>query len=610
MKINKEKVINYWNKLIKNKAFLYFNFCIVLLLFCFTLNITFAKYTHTKTIGANITIGQLKYNMQINNGELEDRILRINKNDTRIYNIVLTSLNKYETKYELIYHVCSDEKCSSYIDMPNDLSVKVSSKSPSKIEGSLKSNDFVTMTIAGINGNPENDYYIKLDLNAGFYHNDLALTNQINETYYDDDITIVSFVDGLETDDFPTDGNYSYTYECKVGNTKDENVTVTGKWAGTKWNFTVDNVSKSKTVCNILFEKIEGTLLASAIRTNYPNIESPKTTPGSKTSDSSEAILASTKDDYGTSYYFRGNIRKNYVQFANKCWRIVRITGNGAIKLILHNDNTAGATNPCSYGNNNSSAAYAKYSGTTYTNRFSNVSQGYNAYIGFMYGAPSRTYAAEHANTNKSTVLQNLETWYEKYFKDREYESKLADTIWCNDKSVVTDTSYEPWSVTYGIGTNYGIGSNNNFYSAAKRLVKDWQSPSGSPTLICPSISLDGVNKNISKFTVDDEINGNGNLKYKIGLLTADEAAFAGLAFNYYNQDNYLVENASETSWWTMSPFGNINDSTYVFSINDGGKPEYTTINYEYALRPVISLNANVIISDGTGTSSDPFVID
>ena len=40
--------------------------------------------------------------------------------------------------------------------------------------------------------------------------------------------------------------------------------------------------------------------------------------------NTTEALLASTEDDYGTSYYFRGAIKNNYVEFANKCWRIVR----------------------------------------------------------------------------------------------------------------------------------------------------------------------------------------------------------------------------------------------------------------------------------------------
>ncbi|MBP3457419.1 MAG: hypothetical protein J6K36_04870, partial [Bacilli bacterium] len=47
-------------------------------------------------------------------------------------------------------------------------------------------------------------------------------------------------------------------------------------------------------------------------------IKAPITTPGAEISASNEALLASAEDDYGTSYYFRGNVKNNYVQFANK----------------------------------------------------------------------------------------------------------------------------------------------------------------------------------------------------------------------------------------------------------------------------------------------------
>ena len=40
------------------------------------------------------------------------------------------------------------------------------------------------------------------------------------------------------------------------------------------------------------------------------------------------------QDDYGTSYYFRGAVDNNYVYFANKYWRIIRINGDGSIRMI------------------------------------------------------------------------------------------------------------------------------------------------------------------------------------------------------------------------------------------------------------------------------------
>ena len=40
-------------------------------------------------------------------------------------------------------------------------------------------------------------------------------------------------------------------------------------------------------------------------------------------------------DRYGTSYYFRGIAEDNYVNFAGMIWRIVRINGDGTIRLVL-----------------------------------------------------------------------------------------------------------------------------------------------------------------------------------------------------------------------------------------------------------------------------------
>ncbi len=47
--------------------------------------------------------------------------------------------------------------------------------------------------------------------------------------------------------------------------------------------------------------------------------------------------MYSTYDNDGVSYYFRGAVEDNYVEFNNMLWRIVRIDGMGNIKLVLYN---------------------------------------------------------------------------------------------------------------------------------------------------------------------------------------------------------------------------------------------------------------------------------
>ena len=45
--------------------------------------------------------------------------------------------------------------------------------------------------------------------------------------------------------------------------------------------------------------------------------------------------LLKKEDDLGVAYYFRGNVKNNNVSFADKKWKIVKINGDGSIKLVL-----------------------------------------------------------------------------------------------------------------------------------------------------------------------------------------------------------------------------------------------------------------------------------
>ena len=332
-----------------------------------------------------------------------------------------------------------------------------------------------------------------------------------------------------------------------------------------------------------------------------------------------EAVMASTTDDYGTSYYFRGAVENNYVEFANKCWRIVRVTGDGSIKLALFNNNTEGNTNPCAEANDSGDAAIIGSSQFNYAYKD-------NAFVGLMYGnvgcsngtstsqsyctsaggtwTASTSYANAHANINKSTILKYLESWYDDNIA--RYDSYIADTIWCNDKSTVKDTTFNPWGLT--LGTNYGYGLNVNYYGTTQRIIDaEAVIPLGdSPSLICPNDNLGGK---LSKYTVNDKINGNGDLDKKIGLLTADEIVYAGggnVNFSYY-----LLKNTENTWWWALSPnvFNGIRAFVWVVVGNYSGLGSVDVCN-GYGGRPSLSLKSTVPIASGKGTRTSPYVVE
>ena len=436
------------------------------------------------------------------------------------------------------------------------------------------------------------DIWTKEDIEGKDYQVKISVVGTV-KTRPKDDLYVAALIDGVESSTFPTTNKYNASVEC-TRNGKKIDAKESIDWSGTEWELTT-KIKSGNVRCNATFESLapapngwyeagNGTLLAS-LRDNN-TLKTPITTPGAAVSTADEALLASAEDDYGTSYYFRGAVTNNYVEFANKCWRIVRVSGDGSVKLILHNDNTTKVANPCDAANNSASAAFARYSGEKYTSAF-NTNYDDNAYVGFKYGTVGASdYASAHANINNSTILTNLETWYTNNLKT--YADTIADTVWCNDKTNVTDTSYDPWGWT---PNGYGYGKNVTYYGATQRLISTNGRTGGTgPSLKC--------NSGLSK------------INSKVGLITADELAYAGYAAALKNTTTYLQENATDTDWLSLSPSVFFSVYAFVWSVN-GGSGDFGnySVNSDGGVRPAISLIISTTISGGTGTSEDPYVV-
>ncbi len=426
------------------------------------------------------------------------------------------------------------------------------------------------------------DIWTKEDIEGKDYQVKISVVGTV-KTRPKDDLYVAALIDGVESSTFPTTDKYTASVECtRNGKKIDANESIT--WNGTKWLLSTA-ISDGNVRCNATFITKVPTFAETILAKN--EVKVPITTPGAAISTADEALLASAEDDYGTSYYFRGAVTNNYVEFANKCWRIVRVGGDGSVKLILHNDNPTGAANPCDAANNSASAAFARYSGETYKSAF-NTNYNDNAYVGFKYGTVGAgDYALTHANTNKSTILTNLEAWYEKN-NLKNYEKVIADTVWCNDKTNVTDTTFNPYN--YSNVNGLGYAKNVTYYGATQRLV----GTSGSAGGTGPSLKCNGELSKINS---------------KVGLITADELALAGYAYGLQNSTTYLQENATDTYWWSLSPYffyGAGASVWYVIGSNGyfGGNYVFLT----YGVRPSISLKSTTNVT-GNGTSDSPFII-
>ena len=293
--------------------------------------------------------------------------------------------------------------------------------------------------------------------------------------------------------------------------------------------------------------------------------------------DNTNGIYKS-EDDLGNSYYFRGNITNNYVYFAKNWWQIIRINGDGTIRMI--------------YTSNSNDSNANQYISKSRFNNYSND----NAYVGYMYGTTrSSTYNATHANTNSSTIKTVIDTWYQNNLSS--YSKYIADAIYCNDREVVQVNNVGGMTLT-----GNGAGTNESAYAGFNRTYVDH-----APTLKCK-------NKN-DRFTTSSTL-GNGALTYSIALITFDEVVMAGVAgfdpatMTYIANDSYYLYPKNGDYWyWTMTPFVYAGGSASVGYVYSVGGVNGRDVSNNYAVRPVVSLKSDAI-SGGNGTVNNPFYVD
>lgn len=100
-------------------------------------------------------------------------------------------------------------------------------------------------------------------------------------------------------------------------------------------NFTLKVNNNTNTSFKIVVEKVEDIeeyFYMTILGQN--KLSEASTIVGDEISTTNEGLIESSDDD-GVTYYFRGNVDNNYVSFAGLTWRIVRINGDGSVRIVL-----------------------------------------------------------------------------------------------------------------------------------------------------------------------------------------------------------------------------------------------------------------------------------
>ncbi len=447
-----------------------------------------------------------------------------------------------------------NEECE--VENIDNLGTSISSGSITKnsTKEILASDEFITASPTGlamyyyvILEYPNLDEDQSADINATF-NGEVT----VEESHASADINILAVYIGDET------GNYTETTDIPqsgfaLNTTKSlcNNGTIPN-WDPTIHMFYTTNLTKRGTSCSLYFDKayenVNTVLGTLNVNTYKPNFE--------RVSTIDEGIYAAEDGMYGgTSYYWRGAATTNYLKFGGYCWRIIRINGDGTIRLIY--DGTT-----C-HANGTSTTDSIAVANIAY-----NPSYNKTEYVGWKYteGLQRPNSTVEGTDSPIKTALEN---WYNNNIgNNTTYASKVADGKYCNDRN--TKENIE-WSQ---IKTYH--------YAASERIIEN-----KSPALKCS----------------DGDI-----YSLKIGLITADEIVQAGGFGATINNSFYLY---TGHNYWSMSPayWDSINLWSWVFYVNSNGILDNWNISAQYGIRPVINLKADTQISSGKGTLENPYIV-
>ena len=333
-----------------------------------------------------------------------------------------------------------------------------------------------------------------------------------------------------------------------------------------------------------------------------------------------ESIAGNTPKDV---YYFAGDAKNNWVKFGKYQNDLIRYRGYySATSTTDYNEYSTmdECTSASSYNINCTEYKYANtgddiywriirnnydgsirllYSGTSHnttagyiaTSAFTNKAKMDPMYAGYMYGTTG-SLENNRLNTNDSTIKTYIDNWYNNNLSS--YSKYIStEAVYCNDRELAPGQTYST--------------SSSFDYAPSGRL------DTNKPTYNCTN-NKDAFSGN----------NGEAKLTYPIGLMTADEIAYAGgkvtpdlpspYAWYYLNSAGGSI--TGSTTWWSLSPDDSrdsligVPDVWIVCGSDLPGRLQIGIAFTKSGVRPVISLKSCVKYSSGDGSPENPYEID
>ena len=343
-------------------------------------------------------------------------------------------------------------------------------------------------------------------------------------------------------------------------------------------------------------------------------------------------------------YYYKGNVQNNNVLFAGFCWKIVRTTETGGVKIVYNGVQKNGSCNntetdsqigKSAFNSSYISPAYVGYMYNTVYPYSSKAIYSSNIVFGNSFTYNNGTYTL----TNTKTVA----TWRSGYntINNNHYTCMTTGTTCSSIYYVYFTNVSSTWYITLTNGKSVNDALNEMLYandvnkndSTIKKYIDSWYENNLASyedkledTVFCNDRSISKLNgwdpnggstisylqfKNYNRsnqslvcanetdsFSVS---NLKAKLNYPIGLLSVPELSLSGYGSSHYlNNGNFV---------WLASPsdFGDSYYALVVGASTSGFSRSY--VNGSAGVRPSVSLKPNTYFSSGDGSFTNPFVI-
>lgn len=350
-------------------------------------------------------------------------------------------------------------------------------------------------------------------------------------------------------------------------------------------------------------------------------------------------------------YYYRGNVTANNVIFGDFCWKIVRTTATGGVKLIYNGV-------PAEDGSCNNTGTASQIGTSTFNESYLSF-----AYHGYMYGEVYEVASREMTDGEEIMYGVGVDYTGDTY--------TLTDTFstsdWTNDQDIIGASYYYTCFNSSGTcdevyyinhlskkSINYiTLTSGNDLVSGLVRMLRNQNSSivkqavdnwylnnmTNYTSILenekwCSDRNayFGGWSLNPSNRMLTDTYYGaykrnsidygpsldcsaannmlyvGNGLTYPVALLTADELTLAGTGYTGYSNESFLY---TGEHWWTMTPWSFSSNMAYNAVVSGGSaKLSYSSVGIiSLGVRPAISLIPELRIVDGDGSVSSPYHI-